>query len=102
MLKISVLFLTLNKPHIVQQCFNSLKYMHADKDILEWLILDNNSSDINLKHYLKNEFSDNRKVKVFFSDENLGVAGGRDFLMQKAQGQIFLILDSDVFAERRA
>jgi GT2 family glycosyltransferase len=99
---ISVLFLTKDKLKTIQRCFHSLEYMHNNQDILEWLILDNDSKNPEVKDWLKSNFKNKPKVKLFFADHNLGVAGGRNLLMHKAQGDTFLILDSDVRDDRKA
>ncbi len=95
MTQISVLFLTKNRSKVVRKCLTSLEYLLIDKRIKEWIILDNASED-NLPKWLKRRYIRNPKVKLYFSDTNLGVAGGRDKLTSVAQGDMFWILDSDV------
>ena len=93
---ISVLFLTLDRLSSIKLCFNSLSYLLDMPFILEWLILDNHSDSVTT-NWLKQEFIYNKKVKIMFEPINHGVAGGRSILLEKAQGNTFLILDSDVF-----
>lgn len=94
-LKISCLFLTKNRKATVERCMRSLEYLLRRDDILEWIILDNASTD-DTAAWLYARYSTQPKVNVFLTKENTGVAGGRHFLMQQAQGTHFLILDSDV------
>jgi len=94
--KISILFLTYNRYEKTKSCLESfLKILDRD-DIEEFIILDNNSNR-DLTDYLT-EFQDNNdKVKLIFSNENLGVCGGRIILFKEAIGDIIISLDSDTF-----
>jgi GT2 family glycosyltransferase len=97
---ISMLFLTLDRPTKVHKCFHSLRYLLHNKDVKEWLILDNNSQQAT-RSYLEKFAKRSPKVKYYQSDTNLGVAGGRDYLMNRAQGDHFLVLDSDVIDKEK-
>jgi glycosyltransferase involved in cell wall biosynthesis len=99
---ISVLFLTLNRLTKLQECFASLEWMHSCPDVLEWLILDNNSTEPGLRDWLSTYAYKHRKVKLFLSDTNKGVAGGRDFLLSQSSGTTILSLDSDVIDKRHS
>jgi len=98
--KISVLMLTYNNLPEVKKCLKSLTGITKRKDVLEWIILDNGSTD-GTAHFLK-QFSKNQpKVNVIYSKINTGVAGGRKILLEKARGEILLLLDSDVIAQSK-
>lgn len=94
--KISLLFLTYNRYDITKKCLDSyLKCLDRD-DIVELLILDNNS-DCETTNYLK-EFQDkHEKIKLIFSDINLGVCHGRIILFKEAIGDIIISIDSDAY-----
>jgi GT2 family glycosyltransferase len=63
---------------------------------MEVLVLDDHSTLYNLADLLAAQFPDKR-LRCFRSDEPLGVAGGRNFLMRQARGDIFCIIDDDAY-----
>lgn len=66
-----------------------------DEDLLEeLLILDNGSTD-GTREFLES-LQCIGKVRLIFSDTNLGVASGRHHLFRQAQGDIIASLDNDV------
>lgn len=88
-------FLTYNRYPIVLRCFNSLKYTLEREDV-QWYIFDN-ASDEHLVNYLR-RFSEQYpdKVHLYLSTRNIGVAGGRDYLLSQCKVDIIGFLDSDV------
>lgn len=96
--KISIILLTCNNLEKARKCLDSLEYTLKDKNILEWLILDNNSGD-GTAEYIRNFSKKSKKIKVIYSKSNLGCAGGRKKLMSLTGGGIILILDSDVIVK---
>ena len=94
--KISILFLTYNRFDITQKCLNSyLKCLDRD-DIEEIIILDNNSNK-DIIDFLNNFKNKHEKIKIIYSNENLGVCHGRIILMNEAKGDIIISLDSDAY-----
>lgn len=100
-IKISLLLMTHNRRGAVARCFRSLLPAIERPDV-ETLILDNASTD-GTQDYIYTMVQwwkrDNPRITLWRSAANLGVAGGRNFLMGHARGDIFVILDSDVVAE---
>ncbi|NDC23083.1 MAG: glycosyltransferase [Proteobacteria bacterium] len=86
---ISLLILTHNRTNQLLQCLNSLK--SEQDNLLEILILDN-GSQVKLQASMLSEFS---KIKIFHSEKNLGVAAGRNWLAQRATGELIWFLDDD-------
>lgn len=95
---ISLLFLTYNRLGIVARCFRSLAPTLHRNDV-EWVILDNASRDGTADWLLKMA-SRYPNVRLELSAQNLGVAGGRTRLLELAQGDVLVSLDSDVEARR--
>jgi LPS sulfotransferase NodH len=93
-MNISLLMLTYNRRSLVERCFRSLAHTLERNDVLEWLILDNASTD-DTPGYLRHFVRDQPKVSCHFSTWNRGVAGGRDYLMRHARGDVVVLLDSD-------
>lgn len=95
---IAVLVATRNRPESLLRCLKSI--LGQDYPNIEVLILDDFSKGIQICDLVSSEMGDPR-VKCFRSDQQLGVAGARNFLMRKASGEIFIIIDDDaVFQDR--
>jgi glycosyltransferase involved in cell wall biosynthesis len=93
-MKISILLLTYNRRPMVEQCFRSLSHTLKRDDVAEWIVLDNASTD-DTPGYLRHFMRDHPKVSCMFADWNRGVAGGRDWLLRHARGDVLVLLDSD-------
>ena len=92
--KISIVFLTYNRYEMTVECLNSYLSI-LDNDYIEELIVLDNNSDQDLKDFL-NQFQDSHdKIKIIFSNKNLGVCLGRRILFNEAKGDIIASLDSD-------
>lgn len=90
----SILIITFGREKELYETLISLK--NYKKEDLEILILDNNKTDI-----LKNkifEIMKNEKIKLrYFNDgKNYGVALGRNYLIEKTNGDILITLDDDI------
>lgn len=94
--KISLVFLTHNRLEITSRCLDSYLKCLEKENIEELIVLDNNSEDDTIQ-YLKEFQCKNSKIKLIFSDENLGVCGGRNILFQEVKGDIIISLDSDAY-----
>jgi GT2 family glycosyltransferase len=88
---ISAIIVNYNRRVQTKVCINSIS---DDKNILEILVVDNNSKD-NSYFFLKKFFNFNKKVKIIKSIKNLGAAGGRNLGANQAKGKYLLFIDSD-------
>jgi hypothetical protein len=92
--KISILMLTYNRNEKTIECLES--YLSClDMEIIQELIIFDNNSNKQLKNYLIDFQRKNKKIKIIFHHENIGVCGGRLELFKKATGDIICSLDSD-------
>jgi GT2 family glycosyltransferase len=96
---ISLVFLTYNRLGITARCLSSL----ADtlrRDDVEWIILDNGSTDgtANWLRLLAAQYPG--EVRISLQARNTGVAGGRAILYAMARGDVIISMDSDVEARR--
>ena len=89
-MKISVLVLTYNSEKYLKKCIDSLLSSIDKGD--EIIVLDNNSND-NTVNILE-EYSD--KIKIYLCNENLGVAQGRNVLIDLAKNDVVSFIDSDI------
>jgi len=89
--KVSIVVLSFFQWQLIKKCLDSiLKYSFYPN--YEIIIVDNNS-DIETKKYLKN-LKDPR-IKVIFSEKNLGFGGGNNLGMKNAKGDFIIILNND-------
>jgi GT2 family glycosyltransferase len=93
---LSFIIITYNRPADALALLENIYQLDNAKELLEEIIIVNNAST-----------SDYSKVETFiashpdlpyyyfYSNENLGVAKGRNFALQKATGSILIMLDDD-------
>ena len=90
--RISVIVLTRNRLAQLRNCVRSvLRQRLRDFEII---ILDNASDGLDTAAAVAAEFADPR-IRPFRVDANCGVAGGRNFLMHEARGQVVVSIDDD-------
>lgn len=92
--KISIVVLTHNDINNVNDSISKILSILDDELFEELIILDNASSDGTRKFLDSIQYT--KKLRLIFSDSNLGVAGGRFRLFKEAKGDIIASLDSDV------
>lgn len=94
---VSVLVGSRNRVDALSRCLQGI--VSQDYTNLEVLVLDD-CSDEDLRGALKERIKD-RRIRWFRSDRQLGIAGGRNFLMRRAGGLFFVGMDDDaVFADK--
>lgn len=90
----SILIITYGRS---QELLDTIKCFQNYKDkLLELLILDNNETPVlkdKIFETLKNE---KIKLRYFNDGKNYGVALGRNYLIEKAKGDILITLDDDI------
>jgi GT2 family glycosyltransferase len=92
---VSVLINTRNRPEPLLRCLKSV--FSQDFNDFEVLVLDDASRE-DILGLLREAVLD-QKLRCFRSEHSLGVSGGRNFLMRRARGEIFIVIDDDaVFA----
>lgn len=87
---LSISIITKNRKDILRQCLDSIyeKIQGIDYEII---VVDNNSND-GTSHMIMNEYKD----VVFIKNKiNLGVAGGRNVIIDVYKGDYLLFLDDD-------
>lgn len=97
---IEIMFLTYNRRGIVARCLKSLIDTLTRPDVL-WSVLDNASVDGTAEWLLNlHRTLDDPTFKLYLGTENLGVSGGRDFLLRRSTGKTLVFMDSDTIAIR--
>ena len=88
---ISVLIGSKDRPDALIRCIRSvLTQTYADYEVL---VLDDNSKEP-FAEYVQDKCPDDR-IQFYRSETTLGVAGGRNVIIQKARGDYLLTLDDD-------
>lgn len=99
LMKVSLLIGSRNRPDVLNRCLQSA--LAQDHTPLEILVLDDASDQLRLDELIAAKFQD-RRLCCFRTERSLGVAGGRNFLMQQATGDVFCVIDDDAyFADSR-
>jgi glycosyltransferase involved in cell wall biosynthesis len=95
--KLSIIILSFNKKEHTVRCINSIK--ETVNGNYEIILFDNGSSRDTVDFLHKNYSNDNR-VRMFFSGENLGCPKGRKKSISYADGDYILTLDNDIVVIR--
>jgi len=91
--KVSIIILSFHKKEHTIRCIKSIKgTVRGDYEII---LFDNGSGEDTVGLLHKN-FSNDNKVKMFFSSDNLGCAGGRKKAISYAGGNYIITLDNDI------
>ena len=93
---ISILIITYNRPADVLDLLKDISRQVMPEGVLEEILILNNASGesyAEVTDYIAR--NPQLKVKYILSNENLGVARGRNQLMQMAKGALMLVLDDD-------
>jgi len=90
---LSVIIPSYNFEDYIVECVRSVTSQNTNFDF-EILVRDDNSGD-STNQLLREEFSDDPRVIIYESSENLGVYGNIKFLFDSAQGKYVSLLDGD-------
>lgn len=93
-MKVSILIGSRNRPDVLSRCLQSA--LAQDYAPFEILVLDDASDQFRLDGLIVSKFQD-RRLSCFRTERSLGVAGGRNFLMRQATGDIFCLIDDDAY-----
>jgi GT2 family glycosyltransferase len=91
---ISIIIITFGRKEEVLKCLGSI--YSQDFNNFEVVFVDNNT-DNNISEFLLNNTSNLKNFRYIKAPSNLGVAGGRNFAMGEAHGDIFVSVDDDAF-----
>lgn len=101
MAELSILIITYNRPSdtlaLLENLSGQQNVLHHVKEIL---LLNNASTELyaNVEQFISNH--PELPIQYIVHDKNLGVAGGRNFLIKRAKGDFLLVLDDDVVFEK--
>jgi GT2 family glycosyltransferase len=94
--RISILIITYDRPADLLELLKNLAAQTNTDEVLEEILVLNNASAVpytEVTDYINTH--PQLKASYIWSDENLGVARGRNRLMQQAKGPLLLVLDDD-------
>ncbi len=100
MKRIGFVIITYNRPEDMLALMQNICQLNALDTLLEEIIIVNNNSSSN--YSLVEQFvNDNKHIpfKYILSNENLGVAKGRNFAIQQSKAPIIIMLDDDAELE---
>lgn len=94
---LSILIITYNRPQETLDLLKSIRAQEGVEKVAKEILILNNASTTDytvVKEYIKAEAD--LPFQYIDSDENLGVARGRNLLIEKAKGDYLLVLDDDI------
>lgn len=94
-MKISVIIISYNRKNELRDCLLSLLNQSS---LFEIIVVDNNSSDGSEEIFSGGEVS-HPAIKFFKLKENVGVAGGRNYGITQATGDVLFFIDDDALLE---
>lgn len=90
---------TYNRAHLLERLYKNLSEQEYQN--FEWLIIDDGSTD-NTREIIENYKREGKLNIQYFYKENGGKHTAINFGLEKAQSDIFFLLDSDDFLEKSA
>ncbi len=93
---VSIIIVNYNGERFLKDCFDSL-IVQSFQDF-EIIFVDNNSKD-NSVNFVKNNYESD-KIKIFFSDKNLGFAGGNNLGYKHCSGEYIVLLNNDTVVDK--
>lgn len=93
-MKISVLTPTYNRANLLENLYKSLIRNSIYNVNIEWIIMDDGSTD-NTKQLIENYINENKITVKYFYQKNQGKMVAINNLTQKAQGELIIECDSD-------
>lgn len=90
--KVSFLVITMDRFEDLQECVDSI--LNQKYENIELVILDNGSK-LEEWNRFKQKYQDDGRFRLIRSEQNLGVAGGRNRAMGEATGDILISIDDD-------
>ncbi|MCS2161495.1 glycosyltransferase [Scandinavium sp. H11S7] len=93
--KASLIVLTYNNLALTKECLHSIE-RSTEYDNYEVIIVDNFSTD-DTRDYLQNNYMDRPNYTVILNDENIGFAAGNNVGLEKATGDILVVLNNDTY-----
>jgi len=94
---ISLVFLTHNRLDKTKDCMSTWLELAEHRDDIEEVLIYDNASNSEFREWLRLIEERFSKVRVIYSDDNDGVAGGRAVLFEEARGDIVVSVDSDSY-----
>lgn len=96
-MQISIIIISYNRKKELRECLNNVFQLNPAP--MEILILDNCSEDGTREMMRTDELFAHNIVRIIEAPANLGVAGGRNYALKQAKGDLLFFLDDDAIIE---
>jgi GT2 family glycosyltransferase len=93
---VSIIILNFNGENYLKRCL--LSVLETEYPNFEVIFVDNASTDSSLEVVEKN-FGDDKRLRIFTSDENLGFSAGNNFGFSHTRGHYVVFLNNDTIAD---
>ena len=99
---LAIIIITYNRPDDTLELLKNIAQLDKASELLEEVILVNNASTADYSEVEKYINTQNAlPILYHFSNENLGVARGRNFAIKKSTAPILIMLDDDAVLQNR-
>lgn len=100
-MKYAFLILNYNTENQTEECINEILHHTSNIEDKRIFVLDNGSSNSNLKEKIQVHFLENKNITFFYNEKNIGFANGNNFLYEKAKceydADFYIFLNNDVY-----
>jgi len=93
---VSIIIVNYNGKHLLDECLTSVFSINYPKDQYEVILIDNDSQDDSVNYTRKNF----PKVRIIESIKNLGFTGGNNLGVKHANGEYYVLLNSDTKVDK--
>jgi GT2 family glycosyltransferase len=99
---LAFILITYNRPNDTLELLENIAQLQKVDELVEEIILVNNASSTDYS-IVESYISDKKNLPVHYhySNENLGVARGRNFAIQKSKAPILIMLDDDAVLQNK-
>lgn len=94
----SIIVLNYFGEKIIEATLNSLLNLNYPKNRYEIIVVDNNSKDKS-REILTRYSNQNKKIRLFFQNKNLGFSKGNNIGIKKSKGEYVALLNNDCVVE---
>ena len=100
-MRMSIIICTYNRVFLLEKCINSvLNSMIDDRDDIEIIVVDNNSTDETFYKIDKINTSNGSNMIKYFLNKTQGLSSSRNLGIIKSSGELLLFLDDDALLDK--
>lgn len=99
MILLSIIIPTFKPSRLIRKCIKSIFEQNVDQNLIEVILIDDNSGKNSNIIFIKNKF---KNLRYLNNNKNLGPGISRNIGINKSKGKYLLFLDSDDFLKKNS